>query len=149
MSFHANKIATRLAWKLGPEYCDEKALGTVVSEAIFRLPLEGRRTSKPATGRRVRLVPALAERQAGVAPRQRLGRGARFAIEVVSPTTRPKTSWTRSASTSRPACGKCGLYTRDHVWCKSYDSQQTVRAVARLRRTRNWRHSAGLSTTPP
>jgi len=39
MSFHSNKIATRLTWKLGP-YCDEKALGTVVGETLFQLPLE-------------------------------------------------------------------------------------------------------------
>jgi Uma2 family endonuclease len=39
MSLHANKIATRLVWKLGP-FIDGKGLGTVVSEALFRLPLE-------------------------------------------------------------------------------------------------------------
>jgi len=39
MSIHSNKIATRLTWKLSPYY-DEKALGTVVGETLFQLPLE-------------------------------------------------------------------------------------------------------------
>jgi Uma2 family endonuclease len=37
MSFHSGKIASRLAWKLGP-FADANGLGTAVIETLFHIP---------------------------------------------------------------------------------------------------------------
>lgn len=39
MSFHANKVASRLVWQMGP-FANSNGLGEVVAEVLFRLPLE-------------------------------------------------------------------------------------------------------------
>ena len=57
MSFHSNKIATRVTWKLGP-YCDEKALGRWSARPYSNCPSKKTRTE--TAGRTLHLSPTSA-----------------------------------------------------------------------------------------